>query len=191
MGRTGRIGWLVAAMACVACARDLPRDFSLTGDHKTHHVDDMIMVKVGEENTAKNSSLTRTTSANRDHVRADDGTGLLGFMPSAGHDADLNAKFDGQGNTTRQGSMTALVSARVIDVFANGTLRIEGQKEVVVNEETEILTVSGLLRPEDISPDNTVPSGRLAEAHIAYSGRGSTSAASDKGILATFADWLF
>jgi flagellar L-ring protein FlgH len=191
MGRTGRIGWMVAATFCASWARELPRDFTLTGDHKTHHVDDMIMVKVGEDNTAKNTSQTRTSSENRDHVQAAKGHGALGFLPSAGHEADLGAKFDGMGNTTRQGSMSALVSARVIDVFANGTLRIEGTKQVVVNEETEILTVSGLVRPEDIASDNTVPSGRLAEAHIAYSGHGSTSNASNKGMLASFMDWLF
>jgi flagellar L-ring protein precursor FlgH len=182
---------MVATALCGASAKDLPRDFTLTGDHRPHHVDDMILVKVGEENTAKNTSQTRTTSQSNDHVQAGKGKGALGFLPSASHEANLGAKFDGLGNTARQGSMTALVSARVIDVFANGTMRIEGSKEVVVNEETEVLTVSGLVRPEDIASDNTVPSGRLAEAHIAYAGHGATSEASNKGMLASFVDWLF
>jgi flagellar L-ring protein precursor FlgH len=87
--------------------------------------------------------------------------------------------------------MQAIVSARIIEVLANGTLRIEGSKQVVINDETEVLTVSGLLRPEDIAADNTVRSGRLAEAKVTYSGRGATGNAAKPGLISRFMDWLF
>ena len=87
--------------------------------------------------------------------------------------------------------MTAVVSARVMEVLPNGTLRIEGSKQVVINDETEVLSVSGLVRPEDIAADNSVPSGRVADAKISYSGRGTDANAQQPGYVARFLDWLF
>ncbi|MEK7394202.1 MAG: flagellar basal body L-ring protein FlgH, partial [Fibrobacterota bacterium] len=70
-------------------------------------------------------------------------------------------------------------------------LRIEGSKQVVINEETEVLSVAGLVRPEDIGADNTVPSSRMADARISYAGHGTTANAEKPGYLARFFDWLF
>jgi flagellar L-ring protein precursor FlgH len=67
---------------------------------------------------------------------------------------------------------------------------IEGHKEVEVNQEKEILKVSGIIRPDDISPDNTVYSSKLADARIHYSGKGDASQASKQGWLARFWHWI-
>ena len=189
------MGWVGAALAVtisVAGAEaPLPRDFSLTGDRKSHLVDDVITVNVGEDNTATNNAQTRTQSQSTGKVAVGGNTGLLKYLPSAGMGSDLEAGFNGQGNTVRQGSMTAVVSARVMEVLPNGTLRIEGSKQVVINDETEVLSVSGLGRPEDIAADNSVPSGRVADAKISYSGRGTDANAQQPGYVARFLDWLF
>ncbi|MBK8802120.1 MAG: flagellar basal body L-ring protein FlgH [Fibrobacteres bacterium] len=191
---THTIGMLRATLALavsVMAANPLPRDFSLTGDRKSHRVDDVITVKVGEDNTAKNTAGTRTQSKSDAKLGLAEGTGILGFIPGAGFKSAQDADFTGQGNTSRQGSMQAVVSARVVEVLPNGTLRIEGLKQVVINDETEVLSVAGLLRPEDISADNSVSSGRLADARISYSGRGTTANAQQPGPVARFFDWLF
>ena len=146
---------------------------------------------VGEANTAKNTAQTRTASQSKGEVGLAKGTGALGFVPGAGFKSDMGSDFQGTGNTAREGSMNAVVSARVVEVLPNGTLRIEGAKQVVINEETEVLTVAGLVRPEDIGSDNTVPSGRLADAKISYAGRGTTANAEKPGVLARFLDWIF
>ncbi|HNY32670.1 MAG TPA: flagellar basal body L-ring protein FlgH [Fibrobacteria bacterium] len=182
---------LLAMTVCVSAAAPLPRDFSLTGDRKSHRVDDVITVKVGEDNTAKNTAGTRTQSKSDASMSVAEGTGLLGFIPGMGVKSAQDADFNGQGNTVRQGSMQAVVSARVVEVLPNGTLRIEGTKQVVINDETEVLSVAGLLRPEDIASDNSVSSGRLADARISYSGRGTTANAQEQGPVARFFDWLF
>lgn len=189
--KLGQIAAVFVLWTDLHAATPLPRDFSWTGDRKSHRVDDVITVNVGEDNTAKNTAGTRTQSKSDANVSVTEGTGLLGFLPGAGFKSGMGADFNGQGNTVRQGSMTAVVSARVVEVLSNGTLRIEGTKQVVINDETEVLTVAGLLRPEDIAVDNSVSSGRLADAKISYSGRGSTANAQQPGPVARFFDWLF
>jgi flagellar L-ring protein precursor FlgH len=174
-----------------AAAQSMSRQYSLYTSHRTHRMDDVVTVIVDENNDATDDASTRTRSDSKAHAHAQKGQGMLGFLPSMNDESDLANKFDGQGKTTRQGRMNAIVSARVVEVLANGDLRVEGSKQVVVNEETEILSVSGIARVEDISVNNTVHSGRLAEAKVSYSGEGSTSAAADKGVLASFLDWLF
>ena len=191
MGSTGRIAGALMATISVTMASPLPRDFSLTGDRNSHLVDDVITVNVGEANNATNNAQTRTQSQNTGKVAMGGGSGLLKYMPNAGMGADLESGFNGQGNTVRQGSMNAVVSARVVEVLPNGTLRIEGSKQVVINEETEVLSVSGLVRPEDIAADNSIASGRVADAKISYSGRGTDANAEKPGYLARFMDWLF
>lgn len=191
MGTTGTIASALMATLSVSTASPLPRDFSLTGDRKSHLVDDVITVNVGEANNATNNATTRTQSQNTGKVAVGGGSGLLKYMPGAGMGSDLESSFNGQGNTVRQGSMSAVVSARVVEVLSNGTLRIEGSKQVVINEETEVLSVAGLVRPEDIAADNSIPSGRVADAKISYSGRGTDANAEKPGYLARFMDWLF
>jgi flagellar L-ring protein precursor FlgH len=191
MGSTGGIAGALMATISVATAYPLPRDFSLTGDTRSHLVDDVIRVNVGEANNATNDAQTRTNSRNSGKIAVGDGSGLLKFLPNAGKSADLESGFDGLGKTARRGSMTATVSARVVEVLANGTLRIEGTKQVVINEETEVLSVAGLVRPEDIASDNSVSSSRIADAKISYSGHGTDANAEKPGYLARFMDWLF
>ncbi len=191
MNNAIRIAIAFATLAVDGFCAPLPRDFSILGDRKSRRVDDVVTVMVGESNTARNTAQTRTASQSTGEVGVAAGTGMLGFVPGAGFKSGLESDFQGQGNTAREGSMQAVVSARVVEVLANGTLRIEGAKQVVINEETEILTVAGLVRPEDIGADNTVPSGRLADAKISYSGQGSTANAEKPGYLARFLDWLF
>lgn len=185
------IGLGLWALESNAAPNPLPRDFSLFGDHKSRRVDDVVTVMVGESNTAKNTAQTRTQSQSKGSVGISGGTGMLGFVPGAGFKGDLEGDFQGLGNTAREGSMQAVVSARVVEVLPNGTLRIEGAKQVVINDETEVLTVAGLVRPEDIGADNTIASGRLADAKISYAGHGTTANAEKPGYLTRFMDWLF
>lgn len=192
LGARGRCLFVFLALAVPgASAQAVPRQYSLYASHRQHRVDDVVTVVVDENNDATDDAGTRSHSGTKSHAHAQKGKGALGFLPSMNDESDLDNKFDGTGKTTRQGRMNAIVSARVIEVMANGDLRVEGQKQVVVNEETEVLSVSGIVRPDDISTSNTVHSGRMAEARVSYVGEGSVSAASNKGVLASFLDWLF
>lgn len=105
--------------------------------------------------------------------------------------ASLTNKFSGDGETTRDNTMTATISARVIDVTMDGNMLIQGYREVKTNNETQHIILSGLIRPTDISPDNVVKSSHIADARIEISGEGAVSDKQQPGWLARGVDILW
>lgn len=87
-------------------------------------------------------------------------------------DINSNSKASGQGSTTRSEKIELSVAAVVTKVLPNGYLVIEGSQEVLVNFEQRVLDVAGIIRPADIAPDNSISYEKIAEARIAYGGRG-------------------
>ena len=115
------------------------------------------------------------------------------FNLGTGISATYASKFKGQGKTTRNESMTAQISARVIQVLPNGNLVIRGSREITVNFEKQYIIVQGVVRPEDISPENTVLSTYIADAKIDYTGKGDVSRQQRQGWLSRLIDvvWPF
>jgi flagellar L-ring protein precursor FlgH len=108
------------------------------------------------------------------------GTRLQGVM--GGVDlSKANIESVGGGEAGQQASLTGDVSVTVVDVLANGNLMVRGEKQLALTEGAEIIQVSGIIRPEDISPNNTVQSRRLANAQIAYRGSGDMANAAKAG----------
>lgn len=105
--------------------------------------------------------------------------------------ATTNNDFSGEGETVRRSSLTARVSAQVVEVFPNGNMRIYGSQVVTVNNERQILTVEGIIRPADIGPGNAVDSARLAESRIEYTGRGVMADIQRPGLVARALNWIW
>ena len=108
------------------------------------------------------------------------GTRLDGIM--GGVDlSKANIESVGGGEADQQASLIGDVSVTVVEVLANGNLMVRGEKQLALTEGAEIIQVSGIIRPEDISPNNTVQSRRLANAQIAYRGTGDMANAAKAG----------
>ena len=100
------------------------------------------------------------------------GSNLAKVVPGALLNTDSTSQFDGKGTIQRQESLTTNVAAVVTQMLPNGNLVVEGKQEIRVNFEIRELIVAGIVRPEDIQSDNTIDSSKIAQARIAYGGRG-------------------
>ncbi|HDG98416.1 MAG TPA: flagellar basal body L-ring protein FlgH, partial [Desulfobacterales bacterium] len=105
--------------------------------------------------------------------------------------ASMSNSFDGSGSTSRDETMTASITARVVEVLPNGNLYIRGTRQIKVNNEVQYITLSGLIRPYDISPDNTVLSSYIADAKIEYTGKGAVSDKQRPGWLMRLLDYVW
>ena len=110
-----------------------------------------------------------------------------------GYETESQHGFDGQGKTTRAGTLQGRLTCRVIEVMSNGNLRVWGYKQVRSNRETQYLVVEGLARPLDIQADNTIQSSLLAEAKIEFNGAGVVGDKQGPGVVQRAVDhaWPF
>lgn len=164
---------------------------SLYTDHRAMKVDDILTVFIVEEAKAGSKTGTNTSKENEMGVSGLDGSGALDFLPSFGASGGFKNAYDGKAGTSREGSLVARVSARVIKVLDNGNLMIEGSKVVEINEEREIIKISGVVRPQDIEADNIIYSHSVADAEITYSGNGTVHKGHRPGLVTKFLNWIF
>ncbi|MBI4682647.1 MAG: flagellar basal body L-ring protein FlgH [Nitrospirae bacterium] len=103
------------------------------------------------------------------------------------------SEFKGKGDTNREGKLIATVTAKVVEVMPNGNLVLEARKELTINNEKQILVLSGMARPDDISSDNTIFSNKLADAQVYYLGDGVIQDKQGPGWMARILDniWPF
>jgi len=87
--------------------------------------------------------------------------------------ANADRSFSGSGDVDQQNALSGTLTAMVLDVHANGNLVVQGQKKLTINHGDEYITLTGLIRRDDVRPDNTVSSTRVANAQIAYTGTGT------------------
>lgn len=181
----------LAAIPLWAGAQTIPKNFSLYTDKKAMKLEDVITVMIEEDAQASNDTKTNTDKSQDASVDFKPGSGKLDFMPGMGVSGGVAQKYNGEGKTSRAGQVKATISARIVAVYDNGNLLIEGNKEVEINSEKEILRVSGIVRPEDIASDNTILSHMIADARIQYTGQGDNHQAARPGLLARFFNWIF
>ncbi len=191
---------LGALTATSAGAQSLWRDGgvggSLFADHRARAVDDLVTIVVVEESTTSRSANTKTSKSTSRVAALNDFPGLM--LPTRNATAAANLKLDlsgkaeheGKGSIDRSDRLTAQIPARVVKVLDNGNLVIEGRRAVLVNDETQVATISGVVRPQDITGTNTVLSSQIADAEVQIVGRGVISEAQRPGILYRILDWL-
>jgi flagellar L-ring protein precursor FlgH len=148
-------------------------------DQRAHQIGDILTVTVNITDTAKTANETQRSRSNSEDSGVTDFIGsktiknpATAILPGKILTADSNASSDGKGSINRQEAVQTNVAAVVTQVLPNGNLVVEGKQELRVNFEVRELIVAGIVRPEDIQSDNTIDSTKIAEARIAYGGRG-------------------
>ncbi|GEP08351.1 flagellar basal body L-ring protein FlgH [Methylobacterium gnaphalii] len=149
-------------------------------DQRAARIGDILTVKVNVTDKANLNNETKRSRANAEGFGLPNAFGLekAAGVAAAGISADklLNAtstsSSDGAGSVQRAETVTTNVAGIVTQVLPNGNLVIEGKQEIRINFEVRELIVAGVVRPEDIESDNTIDSTKIAQARIAYGGRG-------------------
>ncbi len=164
---------------------------SLFSDVRANQVGDIITVNIYEDARATSTNQTKGEKSDDFSVEGGPGEGPLDFIPLFGVSGSNASSYDGKGTQSRQGNLRARMTVRVVAVRSNGDLVVEGSRVIGINGDKEVLTLTGIIRPQDINSDNTVESYNLADAQITYQGKGPASTAGRPGILARVLNWIF
>ena len=138
------------------------------------------------ENTAASKSATSKLDSSAGFGITPPTTGALSLFNKTDASASGNRNFNGGGTAGQANSLTGEVSVTVAQVFPNGTMAVQGEKRVTLNRGDEWVRIKGLVRTSDIAADNRVPSTRVADAEISYTGKGDVARASRQGWLSRF-----
>ena len=154
------------------------------GKGRNFQVGDVITVLLNESTQAartQNGTITRDSSNTLVPTGLQNyGAGLGGFMKGINLTGG-SVSNKGTGAADQQASLNGSVAVAVVEVMANGNLVLRGEKQLALTEGSEVIQVAGIIRPDDVAPNNTVQSRRLANAQIAYRGTGDLANATRAG----------
>lgn len=154
------------------------------GRGRNYQVGDVITVILNESTQAARTANTEVNRKSANDVIPMVPTNRLRTMGGILGGTDVrsaNISSTGKGTADQQASLEGAVAVTVVDVLANGNLVLRGEKQLALTEGAEVIQVAGVIRPEDVAPNNTVQSRRLANAQITYRGTGDLAAASKPG----------
>jgi flagellar L-ring protein FlgH len=175
------------------------KDNSMYNNQKVYAVGDLITVEISAETSAVQEAGTTTRK------RTDIGANLYDMNDryTLGTEGDRsrrqmldyrlggNDSYSGVGQTTRKSKVEAVVSCVVTKILPNGNLYVVGERMVDVNNDTEFIQVSGIVRPGDIDSKNTVTSHKVAQFNISLKGKGVVNSKQTPGFLSNFFNWVF
>ncbi len=188
--------WTIACILITVIASAVGAESLFPKDEPTPMYADKKAVKAGDVLTvviveSASSTSTASTNAKKDtQTEVSPGVGPLiknipGFEYSAGD------SLKAQGSTTRASTFTARMTVTVKKVTDNGNFEIEGTRFVQTNSEKEEIKLTGTVRPQDVSPDNTVLSTAIADARITHTGSGPVGSRQKEGLVTRILRILF
>ncbi|WP_029653689.1 flagellar basal body L-ring protein FlgH [Marinobacter daepoensis] len=160
------------------------RNYNLYGDTKALNVGDVLTVLLQESTSASKNAETSITKDQELSLPEPNlfGKNNIGLNTSVNYERD----FEGSAEADQSNSLAGSITVTVIEVLPNGVLRVRGEKWLSLTNGDEYIRMTGLVRPQDIQPDNTVASNRVADARFAYGGTGDFDQANQMGWLARF-----
>lgn len=165
------------------------RSISLFEDPKPYRIGDILTVILKESTSA--SKKAGTSTKKEDELVMANPT-LFGLTPTHNGNnlLELNVaperEFSGEADSSQSNSLSGEITVTVVDILPNGNLVVQGEKWFTLNQGKEYIRIAGVVRPQDVTPDNTLASSKLADAQIAYSGEGFLADANNQGWFGQF-----
>ncbi|MDQ7042387.1 MAG: flagellar basal body L-ring protein FlgH [Sulfurimonas sp.] len=174
-------------------------DNPLFSDHKAMNVNDIVTVVISETARSSNTGAKQLTETDTSSLGggvfttggATTGTGANGVLnnavsslngyTNAGFNTNSTMSYQGQGTATKDASFTTTVTARVVKILQNGNYFISGKREILIDQQKQIIQISGVIRPYDIDQYNNINSSQMSEAKILYKTEGDIERATKQG----------
>jgi flagellar L-ring protein precursor FlgH len=170
-------------------------DIALFENSVARRVGDTLTVRLNERTNASKSSSTSTSKS----TSVDMPGPTIAGRPVTAHGTEIlnmsvenSSQFDGEGDSAQSNRLEGDITVTVAQRLPNGNLLVRGQKWITINQGREYVRIQGIVRPIDIDPDNSISSLKVADAQIAYGGKGAVNDAASPGLLARFFNvpWL-
>ncbi len=186
-------------------AKEEEQDFASTGsifgqgdnplfsDHKAMHVNDIVTVEITESATSTNSAsraLSKSdnlalggglVTTNGTNAAIDSVASKINGLTNLGVTAESDSSFSGSGSAVKDASFATTISARIVKVLQNGNYFIAGRREIMIDNEKQIIQISGVIRPYDIDQNNMIASSQIADAKIYYGNQGEVDNSTQRG----------
>lgn len=157
-------------------------------DFRARQVGDTLTVILSEATQAAKSSDTSIDKTNSSTITNPVFGGAARDLNGDTLQFELSSErsFEGESGANQSNSLSGELTVTVAEVYANGNLYVQGEKWIKINQGNEYIRLRGIVRPADITPENTVVSTRVADAWISYGGNGALAEANSGGWLARF-----
>lgn len=156
---------------------------ALTEDRRARRVGDLVTVQLVERTQASKAATMDTARSSSSGVTLP-AAKPFSLVPDGLLSGGATGTVKGSGTAAQSNTLTGELTVTVVEVLPGGALRVAGRKALELNRGDEYLTLTGVVRPEDLSPDNRVVSTRLADARVSYTGKGDVAAQSRTGWFA-------
>ncbi len=160
---------------------------NIFSDRRASQVGDIVTVIISE--TASMTSTKDSSNSKSGKQNLDAGLGIFDFLAAAS--ASQNDSFSAKGSATNSNTARGTITVTVTDVAPNGNLIVEGTQSIWNNKNEHKITLQGIIRPDDITYRNTIPSNKVAEATVKFDGKGPLNSKQRQGILTQIFNFLF
>ena len=186
------VGLTVLAAAPEVSAQSLWADqdgtsMGLFADHKARNVGDVLTVVISESTSTAATKSTSNSKSGSQSLNA--GTGIFGFLAAATASGSDSFKATGAAKDTN--TVSGKISVTVTEVQPNGNMVVEGTQSIWQNKDEHKITLKGVVRRDDVTASNTVPSTQVADATLRFDGKGPLNAKQRQGILTQIFNILF
>ncbi|HEY7641656.1 MAG TPA: flagellar basal body L-ring protein FlgH [Steroidobacteraceae bacterium] len=164
-------------------------DVALFENSVARRVGDTLTIRLNERTNASKSSTTSTKKSTNIDLPGPTIAGrpvTVHGTPILETSVDNKTDFDGEGTSAQSNRLEGDITVTVAQRLSNGNLLVRGQKWITINQGQEFVRIQGIVRPIDIDPDNSISSLKVADAMIAYGGKGALANANSPGLLARF-----